>query len=82
MLPNGDSLAVARVVCCGVDNEGRLIGTFNKNPLLNTLLYECEFGDGATQAHSANTLASNILMESDTDGYSNSLLYEIVDHKS
>jgi hypothetical protein len=29
-----------------------------------------------------NTIASNILMESDADGYSSSLLYEIVDHKS
>jgi hypothetical protein len=43
MLPSGDSMAIATVVCRGVDNEGRLIGTFNDNPLLNTLLYECEF---------------------------------------
>ncbi len=29
-----------------------------------------------------NLIASNIFMELDADGYSNSLLYEIVDHKS
>ena len=48
MLPSGDSMAIATVVRRGVDNEGRLIGTFNENPLLNTLLYECEFEDGTT----------------------------------
>jgi hypothetical protein len=82
MLPNGDSMAIAKVVCRGVDNEGCLVGTFNDNPLLNTLLYDCKFDDGMTQAYSANTIATNIFMESDADSYSSSLLYEIVDHKS
>jgi hypothetical protein len=82
MLPNGDSMAIAKVVRHGVNNEGRLVGTFNDNPLLNTLLYDCEFNDGTTQAYSANTIASNIFMESDADSYSSSLPYEIVDHKS
>jgi hypothetical protein len=82
MLPNGNSMAIAKVVRRGVDNEGHLVGTFNNNPLLNTLLYDCEFNDGTTQAYSENTIASNIFMELDADGYSSSLLYEIVDHKS
>jgi hypothetical protein len=82
MLPNGNSMAIAKVVRCGVDNEGRLVGTFNDNPLLNTLLYDCKFNDRMTQAYSANTTASNIFMELDADGYSSSLLYEIIDHKS
>ncbi len=82
MLPNGNNMAIAQVVRRGIDNEGRLVGTFNNNPLLNTLLYECEFDDGTTRAYSANTIASNIFMESDVDGFLSSLLYEIVDHKS
>ncbi len=82
MLPTGESMAIAKVVRRGVDGEGRLVGTFNDNPLLNTLLYECEFDDGMTWAYSANTIASNIFMESDADSYSSSLLYEIVEHKS
>ena len=68
MLPSGDSMAIATVVRRGIDDEGRLIGTFNDNPLLNTLLYECEFEDGTTRAYSANTIASNIFAESDADG--------------
>ncbi len=58
-----------------------MIGTFHKNPLLNTLLYECEFDDGTTREYAANTIASNIFLELDADGFSSSLLYHIVDHK-
>jgi hypothetical protein len=54
MLPNGNSMAIAKVVRRGVDNEGCLVGTCNNNPLLNTLLYECEFNDGTTRAYSVN----------------------------
>ena len=75
-------MAIAKMVRGGIDNEGCLVGTFNDNPLLNTLLYECKLDDGMTRAYSANTIASNIFMESDADGLSSSLLYEIVDHKS
>jgi hypothetical protein len=82
MLPNGDSMAIAKVVRHGIDETGRIIGTFNTNTLLNTLLYECKFDDGMTRVYSANTIASNIFMEADADGYSSSLLYEIVGHKS
>jgi hypothetical protein len=36
MLPNGNSMAIAKVVPHSVNDEGRLVGTFNDNPLLNT----------------------------------------------
>jgi hypothetical protein len=81
LLPHEDSHAIARVVRRPVDDEGRMIGTFNENPLLNTLLYECEFNDGTMKEYAVNTIASNIFMESDVDGFSSSLLYHIVDHK-
>ena len=81
LLPHEDSQAIARVVRRAVDDEGRMIGTFNENPLLNTLLYECEFNDGTLKEYAANTIASNIFLESDADGFSSSLLYHIVDHK-
>ena len=48
MLPNGVSMAIAKVVRRGIDENGRMIGTFDTNPLLNTLMYECKFDDGTT----------------------------------
>ena len=79
--PNEDSKAIARVVQQATNEDGHLIGTFHENPLLNTLLYECEFDDGTTREYSANMIASNIFLESDADGFSSFLLYHIVDHK-
>jgi len=81
LLPHEDSQAIARVVRKAVNDESRMISTFNENPLLNTLLYECKFNDGTTKEYAANMIASDIFLESDTDGFSSSLLYHIVDHK-
>jgi len=58
-----------------------MIGTLNENLLLNIVLYEYEFNDGTTKEYAANTIASNIFLESYADGFSSSLLYHIVDHK-
>ncbi len=38
LLPHEDSQAIARVVQRAVNDEGRMIGTFNENPLLNMLI--------------------------------------------
>ena len=51
-------------------------------PVLNTLVYECEFNDGTIKEYAANLIASNIYEEGDADGYSSSLIQTIVDHKS
>ncbi len=81
LLPNEDSQTIAWVVQQATNENGHLNGTFHKNPLLNMLLNECEFNDGTTREYAANTIASNIFMELDADGFSSSLLYHIVDHK-
>ncbi len=57
------------------------MGNYDSNPLLNTMMYECEFGNGTTKAYAANTIASNIYQESNADGHSSLLLYHIIDHK-
>ena len=53
LLPNDDSTALARVVKRVVDGNGKLIGEYNDNPLLNSLLYECEFNDGTVKEYAA-----------------------------
>jgi hypothetical protein len=82
LLPSEDSQAIARVVQHAVDSEGKLIGEHNDTPLLNMLQYICKFNDGLTKKYAANLIVLNIFMESDADGYSSSILYKIVDHKS
>jgi hypothetical protein len=82
LLPHDDGKALARVVKRVVGSDGQLLGEYSDNLLLNSLIYECEFDDGTVKEYAANTIASNIFQESDADGFSSSILYHIVDHKS
>ena len=46
MLDHGESAVLARVIRQAVDSDGNVIGSWDSNPILNTLVYECEFDDG------------------------------------
>ena len=81
LLQADNSAAIAKVMWRSVDDEGRVVGDYNENPLLNMIIYECEISDGTTKAYAANTIPTNIYMESDADGHSILLLCHIVDHK-
>jgi hypothetical protein len=82
LLPHDDGKALAPVVKRVVGSDGQLLGEYSDNPLLNSLIYECEFDDSTVKEYAANTNASNIFQESDADGFSSLILYHIVDHKS
>ena len=82
LLDKDDSAALARVIRRAVNSDGKVVGEWNTNPILNTLVYECEFDDGTIKEYSANVIASNIYEEGDADGFSSALLHQIVDHKS
>ncbi len=81
LLPHDDIHALATVMGRSVYLDGKVIRIHNENPLLNTMIYECEFPDGTTKAYAANTIALNIFMELDADGFSSAFMYHIVDHK-
>ncbi len=82
LLPNDDGTALAHVVKCVVGPDGKLIEEYNDNPLLHSLLYECKLDDGTVKEYAANTITSNIFIESDEDGFLSSIFYHIVGHKS
>ena len=81
LLPHDESTALATVLRRTVDENGRMIGTYNDNPLLNTMVYDCVFPDGTTKEYAANIIAENIYNNVDFDGYASSSSYVIVDHK-
>jgi hypothetical protein len=82
LLPNNASTALARVVKHVVGPDSKLIGEYNDNLLLNSLLYKCKIDDGTVKEYAVSTIVSNIVIESDEDGFSSLILYHIVDHKS
>jgi hypothetical protein len=54
LLPKGEGDALAKVMQRSVDSNGKVIGEFNENSLLNTILYECKFEDGTTKVYTAH----------------------------
>jgi hypothetical protein len=57
-----------------------VIGTFNDNLILNTIVYEVEFPDGAVKEYAANVIAENILQQVDPYGRHSHVLDSIVGH--
>jgi hypothetical protein len=82
LLDKDSAAALAQVVRHTVDSNGKVIGEWTSNPILSTLVYECEFNDGTVKEYAENVIASNIYEEGDANGYSTSLLHQIVDHKA
>ena len=59
---------------CGV-----IAGEYEKNPILNSIMYEVEFPDGRVNKYSYNVIAENILSQVESKGYTSLLMEEIVD---
>jgi len=68
LLPHGGEMEKARVVLHKWDAKGKLIGTRNPNPILDTCLYEVDYPDGSTKAVAANLIAENLYAQVDEEG--------------
>ena len=56
LLPQGEELAKCKVKGRHVGPNGEVTGQFHKNPLLNSIVYDVEFPDGAIQEYTLQTL--------------------------
>ena len=45
-LPQGEREVFGKVIGASIDRDGKVIGSPNENPFLNTVLYDVEFEDG------------------------------------
>ena len=63
------------------DRDGNPIGTANRNPLLDTRLYEVQFPDGRTEELAANAIAQALWAQCDPDGNQYVTLHAIVDSR-
>ena len=55
-LLEGEKELYRKVVGLCLDKEGRMIGTPNNNPYINTVLYEIKFDDGTSKAYGASII--------------------------
>jgi hypothetical protein len=61
------------------DIHGNPLGLANKNPILDTRIYEVTFPDGHSAEYSANTIAECLYSQVDSEGKQYVLLEEILD---
>ena len=63
------------------DEDGRMIGEANSNPLLDTRKYVVEFPDGDVTEYTANLISEAMIAQCDANGYDVKLMEAIIDHK-
>ena len=59
-MPLGDKEVIAMVKRCKRKINGKPIGIYNDNPLLETRLYEVELPDGTVEELSTNAIAEKL----------------------
>ena len=81
LLPKDESMTNAKVKGRSKGINGEQVGTYDPNPLLNSIVYDVEFPDGEIKQYSANIIAENMYSQVDSEGHSRSLMDSIVDYK-
>ncbi|MGH7954979.1 MAG: hypothetical protein ACREOZ_03375 [Gloeomargaritales cyanobacterium] len=81
LLPEGDKLVSCRVVNRKRDRDDHPIGRHNRNPILDTRIYNVEFPDGHVQEFAANVIAESLYSQVDDEGNQYMIMQEIIDHE-
>ena len=50
--------------------DGKVTGTYDNNPYINTIIYDVKFHDGQVKEYAANVIAETMLTQVDSDGMS------------
>jgi len=61
--------------------DGKFIGKYNENPILDTSVYEIEFQDGRVESYFANQIVECILDESEAEANITHHIKDFVDHR-
>ena len=81
LLQHDDGVENAKVIQRSLGPDGVINGQYNDNPFLNSIIYDVEFADGTIKEYSANMIAESMLTQVDCDGFSNTLMDCIIDHR-
>jgi hypothetical protein len=81
ILQQGDKLQLGKVKRRSIDDNGKTIGTYSDNPIMNSIVYEVEFPDGELREYAANILEGNMLSQVDHEGHNIMLMRDIIDYE-
>ena len=71
---NGKEMSSAEVFIWVKDKDGKIKGTQNENPRLDTRVYDVIFSDGAVCQYAANIIAQNMYSQLDSNVHHTILL--------
>ena len=74
-------MSSTKVVSRVKDKDGKVKGIYNKNPILDTRVYDVMFPDGAVCQYATNIIAESMCSQVDSNGHHTLLLKEITDHR-
>jgi hypothetical protein len=77
----GEHMTSAKVKSRALDSNGSVVGNYDDNPMMNSIIYEVEFPDGQVKEYSANTIAENMLTQVDSDGFTMTLMEGIINYR-
>ena len=60
--------------------EGKIVGGYNTNPMLNYMIYEVYFPRGQVKEYETKVITKNMLSQVDNKGYSFTIVDSIVDY--
>ena len=77
----GEEMVNGKVIQRTIGPDGKVTGTYDNNPFLNSIIYDVEFPDGQVKEYAANIIAENMLTQVDSHVMSITLMEAIVDHR-
>jgi hypothetical protein len=80
-LQTGAEMSVGKLIQHALGPDGTEAGTYDKNPIINTMIYDVEFRNGDIKEYAANIIAKILLTQVDSDGYSLTMMKRIIDYK-
>ncbi len=69
LLPQGDSQQMAKVIRRSIDSDVIVIGEFDENPILNSLVYDVEFPNSVVKQYAMNVIAKTVFSQVDNSGF-------------
>ena len=75
----GEEMKIVKVVGWSKADDGNIIGKYDSNPMLNTMVYNFEFPDGSIRKYGGNLIADNMYYQFDSEDIFHSILSGILD---
>ena len=73
-----DRMSTGKVARLSLGPDGRTTGSYDNNPMLNTVVYNVDFPDGSSRQYSANVIVENMIFQVDDDGFQTRIMEGII----